>query len=302
MSQQHAISGAHPLPGAPKSTKVRSFSWSRPLYAVLFLIPVVTLVAMANTGFPYKAGSDLGYNLGLIGGVLMLSLLLYPLRKRIGFMDSWLPMKVWFQIHMFFGIAGPTLILFHSTFVFQSVNSIVAFVSMSIVALSGFIGRFIYTRVHHGLYGQQATLKELQFAQFKTSEEMLSDCYFPPAVAERLKDFESWALMPRKGFFEITGSYLGLAPRALKMHWDLYWQARQLLSEKANTEGWDSEDLRMRIKRCFRFIHAYLHSVSLVAHFGFYKRMFSLWHALHIPLMFLLVVTGIIHVIAVHMY
>jgi DNA replication protein DnaC len=32
---------------------------------------------------PYQAGDDLGYNLGLGGGVLMLTLLVYPLRKRL---------------------------------------------------------------------------------------------------------------------------------------------------------------------------------------------------------------------------
>jgi hypothetical protein len=30
--------------------------------------------------------------------------------------------------------------------------------------------------------------------------------------------------------------------------------------------------------------------------------MFSLWHVLHVPFVFMLVISGVVHVIAVHMY
>ena len=33
-----------------------------------------------------------------------------------------------------------------------------------------------------------------------------------------------------------------------------------------------------------------------------YERMFSLWHILHVPFVFMLVISGVVHVIAVHMY
>ena len=39
-----------------------------------------------------------------------------------------------------------------------------------------------------------------------------------------------------------------------------------------------------------------------VAEFGIYERLFSLWHVLHLPLFFMLLVTGIVHVVAVHVY
>jgi hypothetical protein len=34
----------------------------------------------------------------------------------------------------------------------------------------------------------------------------------------------------------------------------------------------------------------------------FYERMFAIWHLLHMPLFIMMVVTGIIHVYAVHAY
>ncbi|MCU7938697.1 MAG: hypothetical protein KZQ64_14960 [gamma proteobacterium symbiont of Bathyaustriella thionipta] len=33
-----------------------------------------------------------------------------------------------------------------------------------------------------------------------------------------------------------------------------------------------------------------------------FGRLFHLWHLLHMPLFFMLIITGIVHVIAVHMY
>ena len=43
-------------------------------------------------------------------------------------------------------------------------------------------------------------------------------------------------------------------------------------------------------------------SVSRAAQFAFWERMFSLWHIIHVPLFFLLLVSGVIHVVAVHLY
>ena len=39
-----------------------------------------------------------------------------------------------------------------------------------------------------------------------------------------------------------------------------------------------------------------------VAEYRLYARLFSLWHVLHIPLFFMLLIAGIVHVIAVNVY
>ena len=63
-----------------------------------------------------SAETGAGYMLGLVGGSLMLVLLLYPLSKRIKLMTRWIPIRYWFGIHMFLGVIGPVMILFHSNF------------------------------------------------------------------------------------------------------------------------------------------------------------------------------------------
>ncbi|MCB2092768.1 MAG: hypothetical protein KDF58_15080, partial [Alphaproteobacteria bacterium] len=98
----------------------------------------------------YSAEEGIGYMLGIIGGTMMLALLLYPLRKRIKFLRVIGSVKVWFGFHMVLGILGPLLILFHANFRLESTNSNVALFSMLIVSGSGVIGRYIYTKIHHG--------------------------------------------------------------------------------------------------------------------------------------------------------
>jgi hypothetical protein len=60
---------------------------------------------------------------------------------------------------------------------------------------------------------------------------------------------------------------------------------------------------RKRLRRAaFAYIDRRLAATRRVAGFEAYERLFSLWHALHLPLIFLMLVAGIVHVIAVHIY
>ena len=128
------------------------------LAAVFVLLGMFLWVAVAP---PYTAGSDFGYYLGLVGGCMMLSLLVYPLRKRWAVLESVGSMRGWFAFHIVVGILGPVLVLFHSTFRLSSINGTIAFWSMVIVTISGVVGRFIYLHVHVELDGRHATMKEL---------------------------------------------------------------------------------------------------------------------------------------------
>ena len=50
------------------------------------------------------------------------------------------------------------------------------------------------------------------------------------------------------------------------------------------------------------YIDARLLTTRRVLEFDAFERLFSLWHVLHLPLFFMLVIAGIVHVIAVHVY
>jgi hypothetical protein len=52
----------------------------------------------------------------------------------------------------------------------------------------------------------------------------------------------------------------------------------------------------------FRYIDHRITATRRVLEFNAFERLFSLWHALHMPLFVMLVIAGVVHVIAVHLY
>ena len=250
----------------------------------------------------YKPGDDFGYNLGLVGSIFMLLLLLYPLRKRVQFLQRAGELRIWFKVHMFLGIAGPVLILYHSTLKVQSLNAAVAFYSMLIVAGSGVIGRFIYTKIHHGLYGRQATLRERQENLGLQGESLKSKFHFAPSVEQRLKELEAYATdQTRLGLLGVR-RFISLTVRTRYVYWTSMREVAQILSRAAASRGWPREEKVHRIRVARRILKAYMGELKEVAQFSTYERLFSLWHVLHVPFVFMLVFSAIVHVVYVHMY
>ena len=250
----------------------------------------------------YTSKSDLGYYLGVVGAVFMLLLLLYPLRKRLRILARAGNLQHWFRTHMFLGITGPVLILYHSTFKVGSLNAAVAFYSMLIVAGSGIIGRFIYTKIHHGLYGRQATLQERKAHLGLTGESVKSKFHFAPRVEERLKAFETYAANERTFLVLSVGRLIAVNLRMRWVYWRSMREVRGIVARGAAQRGWGPQDVRRLTGFAGRLLKEYLRELQDVAQFRSYERLFSLWHVLHVPFVIMLAFSAVVHVIAVHMY
>jgi hypothetical protein len=91
-------------------------------------------------------------------------------------------------------------ILLHSQFRVASLNAGVALYSMGIVVASGVIGRFIYVRVHRGLFGERTSLRELRERAGLVEDNARSRLRFCPTVEQRLLDFEEHELRAEPGW------------------------------------------------------------------------------------------------------
>lgn len=255
-----------------------------------------------RAGKYFEAGSDLGYNLGLTGGLLMLSLLLYPLRKRFGTHDRLGPMPAWFRYHMVAGIVGPTLVLFHSTFRVGSMNGGMALYSMLLVFCSGLVGRFIYRHVHKGLYGRLLTLEDVS-AELQSSADGMNTVYLlNPDIEQRIHAFYLEA-------FASTGNWSTRAWRFVSLRWKgrrlanaIADDARQAMLDACRRQSLTEPEMLRNLDLARRQVRRYLESVVKAAQLATWEKVFSLWHMVHIPFLYLLVFSGIVHVIAVHMY
>jgi len=242
-----------------------------------------------------------GYKLGIIGGSLMLVLLLYPLRKRIRFMQSWGSVKHWFRIHMLFGVIGPLLILFHTNFHLGSTNSNVALMCMLLVAGSGLIGRFLYTRIHFGLYGHRATLEELRKDLQVTRSNLGSHTKLSPRIVEYMKSYER--LMLRRRMYLLHLLFLPfIYLRSRFLLYKIKQTFKRELKILARKNKWDRRKLHQFTHETMYLLREYFLCVRKTGQLSLYARLFSLWHILHMPLFIMMVISGIVHVIAVHWY
>ncbi len=270
------------------------------------LLSYLTVSALLYLGWTQRgnqhltAESGLGYALGIIGGSMMLLLLLYPLRKKARFMRNIGPIKFWFRMHMTFGVVGPLAILYHCDFQLGSLNSNVALFCMLTVAGSGLIGRYLYMRIHKGLYGSKANMEELRRDAQTLKQELAERIAFAPQLLERLDAFEKQslcegALLPTRITRKLTlGFRLWRTRAALRRY------IREEIRNHAGTQS--PTELRALRRSLNRHVNARLESVRQVAGFSFYEKLFSAWHVLHFPLFLMLVLSGIVHVFAVHVY
>lgn len=265
----------------------------------LLVLGLAWLVAFDNL---IKPGSDLGYNLGLAGGLMMLSLLLYPLRKRVRALERLGRMESWFRYHMFMGIGGPMLILFHSTFKAGSMNASIALYAMLLVASSGVVGRFVYRHIHRGLYGRELTLAELE-TEFKERQDHIGSVFsLQPDIEHRLEEFRELAFARLDSVPQRLWRFMTLRHRGKKLSRRIRHDARKALAAEGRRQNWPHAQLMLNYSLARRQVEDYVYAIIRLAQLSSWTKLFSLWHIAHVPFIYLLVFSGITHVVAVHLY
>lgn len=246
--------------------------------------------------------SGLGYVFGIVGFSLIVILMIYPLRKRLRFLGKMGEVKTWFKIHMFLGIIGPVFILFHCNFQLGSFNSNVALLSMVVVSISGIFGRFIYSRIHHGLYGQRANLVEIRSDLDDQRREAEFQLRLIPGVLETLLKFSDQELVPPKTLKESLRRVFFLKWTVLNIRQSIKRISNTYLNQYAQEHHWSAIRKRKMNWQVMRKTNTIIKQTLKVSQFGFYERLFVLWHIFHIPLVYMLFLAAIIHIIAVHLY
>ncbi|HMU92550.1 MAG TPA: hypothetical protein PKE35_12075 [Anaerolineales bacterium] len=130
------------------------------------------------------AGELFGHSIGIVGFVLMLMTeVLYSLRKRsrsaaLGRMSTWL------QFHIFTGLVGPFMVLLHTSWKFNGLAGATTLLTV-IIVFSGFIGRYIYTRIPRTLDGLEieGTLSQEALKQARRLMSLWHTVHIPIGMA-----------------------------------------------------------------------------------------------------------------------
>ena len=271
---------------------------------VLLIVAVIT--AFITYGYlqwddiNFQREIDFHYNMGLVGGIMMLIVMTYAFRKRIKFMRNLGHIESWYYFHLFGGVLGPILILFHTDFTFQSINAIVAFVAMSLVVISGIFGRCIYTRIGYGLHRKLLAIKDTEQSLIDSLRSHQSEAV--EVIERRLSKFALASLAGPRSILRLPLRFIAIRTAAATCYVRASEDLTLMLQNIAQQDGWNMQDYKMRLSEEKRLLRDHINAVVEIARVHLFERLLVRWRVLHIPLLYILLITGLVHVLAVHMY
>jgi hypothetical protein len=160
--------------------------------ALLFMLTITGLygmVVLLTREIP-PASELFGHSIGIIGFILMLSTeTLYSLRKRSRSV-RWGRMSTWLQFHIFTGLVGPYMVLLHTSWKFNGIAGVTTLLTV-IIVVSGFIGRYIFTRIPRTMDGLEieGTLSQEALKQARRLLALWHTIHIPIGIALFLSAF-----------------------------------------------------------------------------------------------------------------
>ena len=153
------------------------------LLAMLLITGLYGAVYVATQAIP-PAYELFGHGIGIIGFILMLMTeTLYSLRKRSRSV-KWGKMSTWLQSHIFMGLVGPFMVLLHSSWKFNGLAGVSMLLTV-IIVISGFIGRYIFTRIPRTMDGLEieGTLSQEALKQARRLMALWHTIHIPIGMA-----------------------------------------------------------------------------------------------------------------------
>lgn len=215
---------------------------------------------------PRFPGSFAGSLLGISAALLMLVPLAYSVAKRVRFVRSRvtarISLRTFLAWHIYAGVLGPILALLHTGHRFVSPLGIALTATMLIVALSGFIGRYLLRMI-----GEEARDR-------RSLRDSLREEYARVALALRAGPEQAALLMP------FAGSVRG-------------WVGRLFMARDD-----DAAVVRWPALRALRIAEALSDVEHAVETQETFKRWFSRWLRIHIVLTVALYLLLALHIAA----
>ena len=162
--------------------------WAAFIVMVLITALYGTVIFLTRSIPP--AGELFGHGMGILGFILMLMTeTLYSLRKRSRSV-KWGKMSMWLQLHIFTGLVGPYMVLLHSSWKFNGIAGATTLLTI-IIVISGFIGRYIFTRIPRTVDGLEieGSLSQEALKQARRLMALWHTIHIPIGVALFLSAF-----------------------------------------------------------------------------------------------------------------
>jgi hypothetical protein len=288
---------------AERGHRIRLFlAWMLALAVVLVIggygFNYYTLTAAQRPFSPkhelLRPSGTIGIKLGMLGVLMFFLIYLYPLRKKWGWLGRQGNSRHWLDFHIVLGTAAPVIIAFHSSFKFGNIAGM-AFWSMLMVTLSGFVGRYLYSQIPRSLNAAELSMKEIQDKEEALKKELeeqratfgfsvdalyqlpsAADVAKTPAVASLLSmfliDFKrpfktSLVRLQQAGFLPWVSSLFGLLP---------------------------TRD--QKLERALRVAQKQASLSKSILFLSRTQKIFQLWHVIHRPFSYAFAILAVLHI------
>jgi hypothetical protein len=244
-----------------------------------------------------RPSGSIGIKLGILGTLLFFLIFLYALRKVIPWLGRYGTARHWMDFHVIAGVTAPIIIAYHASFKFQGIAGI-AFWIMLAVALSGIIGRYLYSQIPRSLTAAELSLSELQMGEQELSEALVYQSIYSADQLRRALFVPTGEHINRIGPLRAVGEMialdLGMPFRVAGLRRAPNNFAANLRSIGGLFSTGDSE-----VERVVQLVKQKASLSKRVVFLAQTQKVFHLWHVIHRPFSYAFAVLAIIHIAVV---
>lgn len=230
-----------------------------------------------------------GQTAGLLTFAGFLFLWLYPMRKKLGAAGAWMGrIPKWLDVHIMVGLTLPLLGAVHAAWRFDGVIGL-GYWAMLIVATSGLVGRYVYSRIPRNRSGLELDAEQLAQQRRQLLLELMEITGLEREVVESTLAADP---VPPRGS-NVGATFVRMVRDDLRRR----VAVRELRRRWTALEGADVDTEKLReVARLARRQMALTQQARLL---GETQRIFRHWHTLHRPVAITALLAVTIHVLVV---
>lgn len=235
-----------------------------------------------------KPGGPVGLALGVAGFALFLFMWAYAIRKKARWLAWTGAVGSWLRVHIVIGISLPVIVAVHAGWRFDGVIGL-GYWAMLVVALSGAVGRYLYTRIPRRQSGVEMSIEEVSQERRSLLTRIAIATGLEPSAVERalaLDPAPYEKLDPVRTLLRMMRDDLqrGRLIRQLREQWS---------RPRAGAPRIDSHALHETLRLARREIALQQESRVLETT----RRLFGAWHVFHRPFAATALIAVAIHVV-----
>jgi len=121
-------------------------------------------------------------------------------------------------------------------------------------------------------------------------------------IERRLSNFSLSVLTGDRSILKLPMRVVAIRGAATACYVKVSADLAAMIKARARREGWASADVKARIQQEKEQLREHIAAIANIANSHLFERILVRWRILHIPLLYILTITALIHVLYVHMY